>query len=61
MASIFADNISKCIFLNEKNCTFVPISIEYTPKGPIINMPVLVQMMAWHRTGDKPLSEPVVA
>ena len=31
------------------------------PKGPINNMPVLVQIMAWRRTGDKPLSEPMMA
>ena len=29
--------------------------------GPIINMTALVQMMAWHRTGDKPLSELMLA
>ena len=29
--------------------------------GPIDNNTVLVQIMAWHRTGDKPLSEPMTA
>ena len=28
--------------------------------GPINNMPVLVQVVAWHRTGDKPLFEPTL-
>ena len=27
------------------------------PKGQIDNKPALVQVMAWHRTGDKPLPE----
>ena len=29
-------------------------------KGPIYNIPALVQIMAWCRTGDKPLSEPMM-
>ena len=28
--------------------------------GPINNIPALVQIMAWHRSGDKPLSEPMM-
>ena len=33
------------------------ISLKFVPKGPINNIPVLVQIMAWRRPGDKPLSE----
>ena len=29
--------------------------------GPIDSKPALVQVMAWHRTGEKPLYEPMVA
>ena len=29
-------------------------------KGPIENIPALVQIMAWRRPGDKPLSEPLM-
>ena len=29
------------------------------PGGPINNIPTLVQVMAWRRPGDKPLSEPM--
>ena len=36
------------------------ISLMFIPNGPIHNMPVLVQMMAWRRPGDKPLSVPMV-
>ena len=32
----------------------------FLPKGPINNIPVLVQIMAWGRPGDKPLSEPML-
>ena len=31
------------------------------PVGPINNDPTLVQIMAWRRTGDKPLSAPIMA
>ena len=31
------------------------------PKGPISNISALVQIMAWHPSGDKPLSEPMMA
>ena len=30
------------------------------PRGPINNIPALVQIMAWRRPGDKPLSEPMM-
>ena len=59
--ALFADNIFKHIFLNEICCVCILISLKYVPKGPIINMSALVQMMAWRRTGDKPLSEPMLA
>ena len=39
----------------------VNISLNFIPKGLIVNMPALVQNMAWRRTGDKPLSEPMMA
>ena len=32
-------------------------SLQFVPMGLINNIPALVQMMAWHRPGDKPLSE----
>ena len=33
---------------------------KFAPKGPINNIPALVQIMAWHRPGDKPLFEPMI-
>ena len=56
----FADNIFKCIFMNEKFCILIEISMKFVPKGPIDNNSALIQVMAWSRTGDKPLSEPML-
>ena len=53
----FPDDIFKCIFLNENVLISIKISPKFVPKGPMNNIPVLVQIMAWHRPGDKPLSE----
>ena len=54
----FADDIFKCIFLNENVWISLQISLKFVPKGPINNIPALVQIMAWRRPGDKSLSEP---
>ena len=56
----FADDIFKCIFLNENVWIPLKISLKFVPKGPINNIPAVVQIMAWRRPGDKPLSEPVM-
>ena len=55
-----ADDIFKCIFLNENLCISIEISLKFVAKGPISNIPALVQIMAWRRPGDKPLSEPML-
>ena len=47
MATKFADNIFKCIFLNENVSIWIKISLKFVPKGPINNTPALVQMIAW--------------
>ena len=54
----FADDIFKCIFLNENVWIPIKISLKFVPKGPIYIIPAMVQIMAWCRPGDKPLSEP---
>ena len=56
----FADDTFKRIFLNENVRISIKISLKIVPKGPINNIPALVQIMAWHRPGDKPLSEPMM-
>ena len=52
----FTDDTFKRIFLNENVIISIKISLKF-PKGPINNIPALVQIMALRRPGDKPLSE----
>ena len=61
MATILADDIFKCIFLNVKDEIPIQISLKLVSRGPIDNKPALVQVMVWHRTADKPLPEPMMA
>ena len=56
----FTDNIFKCIFVNEKTCILIRISLKFVPQGLIDNKSTLVQVMAWCRTGDKPLPKPML-
>ena len=56
----FADNIFNCIFSNKNVWISINISLKIVPKGQINNIPAMVQIMAWHRPGDKPLSEPMM-
>ena len=37
----FADNIFRCIFMKEKFCILIKISLKFVPEGPIDN-PALV-------------------
>ena len=60
MAAILADDLFKCIFVNEKFCSLIKISLKFVPKGPINNNQALVQIMAWRWIGGKPLSEPML-
>ena len=56
----FTDDIFTCIFMNEKFCILIQISLKFVVKGPVDNMPALVQIMAWRLFGAKPLSEPMM-
>ena len=56
----FTEDIIKCIFVNEKFCILIWISLKFVPTGPIDYKPALVQVMAWLQTGDKPLPEPIL-
>ena len=56
----FANDIFKRNFFNENVWISINISLKFLPKGPINNIPALVQIMAWRRSGDKPLSEPMM-
>ena len=60
MAAILADDIFKCIFVNENHRILVEISLKFVPRGPIDNNPALIKRMAWRQIGSKPLSEPML-
>ena len=52
----FTDGTFKRIFLTENVMISIKISLKFVLKSPINNIPALVQIMAWHWPGDKPLS-----
>ena len=55
MAAIF-----KCIFLNENVNISIKNSPKFVHKGPIEDIPALVQIMARRQPVNKPLSEPMM-
>ena len=57
---LFADDTFKRIFLNKNIRISTKISLKFVPKGLINNIAALVQIMAWRRPGDRPLSEPMM-
>ena len=48
------DNFFKCIFVNENIWIATKISLKF------VSISLLVWIMAWHWTGDKPLYEPMM-
>ena len=56
----FSDDIFKCDIINEMFCILIWISLKFVPKGSIDNNSALISFMAWHKTGDKALSEPML-
>ena len=55
--------ISQTIFLDAFSWmkSLIKVSLKFVAKIPIDNNTALVQIMAWRRAGDKPLSEPILA
>ena len=47
-------------FLERKVWISIEMSMEFVPKGTNNNKRILVPIVAWCLTGDKPLSEPMV-
>ena len=43
----FADDIFRCIFVNENFYILIWISLKFVPKDPINSIPALIQIMAW--------------
>ena len=60
MGAIFANDIFSCIILNENCRTSIQIPRKFVLKGLIDNMPVLVQILAWRLSDNKPLSAPML-
>ena len=49
-----------CISLNENVWILTKTSLTFLPKDPINDIPALLQIMAWRRLGDEPLSKPML-
>ena len=56
----FAGDTFKRIFFSENVIISIKMSLKFVPKGPVNNIPVLVQIMAWRRPDTKPLPEPMM-
>ena len=58
--AILADDIFKWIFSTE-NCRIpIQISLKFVARSPVDNNSALAQIIAWHRTGEKSLPEPMM-
>ena len=55
----FQEDIFQHIFVNENEWISIKISLKFVPKCQINTILALVQIMAWCRPGDKPLSQPM--
>ena len=55
-----ADDIFKRIFVNQNIWILIKMSLKFVPTAAINNIRALVQIMAWRRPDDKPLSEPMM-
>ena len=60
MAAMFQTTFWKAFAWNENIWILIKISLKFVPIGLIDNKWELVQIVAWHRPGDKPLSEPMM-
>ena len=60
MAAIFQTFSNVFSWMKMYQFWLISFSLKFVPKGPISNVPALVQIMAWHLPGDKPLSEPMM-
>ena len=60
MAAILQPTQSNAFWWMKTFFALIRISRKFAPKGPIDNKPAMAQLMAWGRTGDKPLTEPLL-
>ena len=57
MTAIFQTTFPNVFTLEVNVSISIQISLKLVPKGSINNISALLQIMAWHRTAAKPLSE----
>ena len=57
----FADIIFKFVFFCANCLILIHVSLKYNPTGPMNNNPAFIEIMPWHQTGNKSLSEPMMA
>ena len=60
LAPIFPTRHFQMHFLEWKFYALTQISLKFVPKGPIDNIRALADMMAWHRTGNTPLTQSIM-
>ena len=60
MVNILADDIFTLIIVYESYSILNKISLKWVYVWPTDYKPSLVQVMAWRRTGDKPLPGPMM-
>ena len=46
--------------MSENSCILIEISLKFVPKGPVDNKAELIQVMAWCRSRDKLIPEPML-
>ena len=57
----FSDDMFKYVFLNENYCILNQILLKFVLYDPIDSLSALIQIMAQHQWGDKPLPEAFMA
>ena len=57
MPAILADDIFRCIFLNENDRIQIQISLKFVSRSPIDNKPALVQVMALRQMNEPMLTQ----
>ena len=60
MAAILADDNLKCSFVIENDRNPIRIPLKFVSRSTMDNKPAFVQAMAWRRTGDTALPEPLL-
>ena len=60
MAAIFQTTVSNAFSWMKTFVLWFNFHFKFVPKDPFINKTALVKVMAWRRSGDKPLLKPML-